>query len=80
MYIGKIVLGESFTLEHLTQFMGLCSAIQDVHIDESIEDRISWKLTEIGNIRQSRCMRYNLLGGRIHFIQDGVEGLGLLMN
>jgi hypothetical protein len=39
MYIGKIVLGESFTLEHLTQFMGLWSAIQDVHIDESMEEK-----------------------------------------
>jgi hypothetical protein len=39
MYIGNIALGESFTLEHHTQFMGLWSAIQDVHFDESMEDK-----------------------------------------
>jgi hypothetical protein len=39
MYIGKIVLGESFTLEHLTEFMGLWSSIQDMCIDESMEDK-----------------------------------------
>jgi hypothetical protein len=39
--VHKIILDDSFTLEHLSQFVGLWSAIQDEHIEEATEDNIS---------------------------------------
>jgi hypothetical protein len=47
-WVQKINLDESFTLEHLSQFLELWAKLQAVHLNEEVEDHISWKLTAIG--------------------------------
>jgi hypothetical protein len=69
-------LDDSFTLEHLSQFVGLWSAIQDEHIEEATEDNISWKLMESGKYYAKLAYALQFIrGNHFHFIQDGVEGL-----
>jgi hypothetical protein len=45
VWVGKVTLGEIFSLKHLTQFMELWAALQNVQLQASTEDRITWKPT-----------------------------------
>jgi hypothetical protein len=48
-WVNKVDFGEDFTFEHLSQFIELWSLIQNFHLNENVEDEISWKLTESGH-------------------------------
>jgi hypothetical protein len=47
-WVGKIILDENFTIDHLFQFINLWAKLQEVHLIEEIEDTISWRLTSNG--------------------------------
>jgi hypothetical protein len=44
-WVGKVDLGEIFSMEHLTQFVELWVSIQNVHPADNMDEDISWKLT-----------------------------------
>jgi hypothetical protein len=46
--VRMIILDESFTMDHLSQFVGLWVKPQGVHLHEEVADDISWKLTANG--------------------------------
>jgi hypothetical protein len=41
VWVGKVVLGENFSLEHWTQYVELCASLQEVQLDENADDGIS---------------------------------------
>jgi hypothetical protein len=41
VWVGKVVLGENFSLEHLVQYVELCASLQEVQLDENADDGIS---------------------------------------
>jgi hypothetical protein len=47
-WVRKITLDESFTTDHLSQFVELWVKLQGVHLNEEVADDISWKLTANG--------------------------------
>jgi hypothetical protein len=47
-WVRMINLDESFTTDHLSQFVGLWVKLQGVHLHEEVADDISWKLTANG--------------------------------
>jgi hypothetical protein len=44
-WVHKITLDEDFSMDHLLQFVELWSLLLHVHLDDQVEDSISWNLT-----------------------------------
>jgi hypothetical protein len=58
----KVTLGEIFSLKHLTQFMELWAALQNVQLQASTEDRITWKPTANGEYTAKLDYEVQFLG------------------
>jgi hypothetical protein len=57
-WIRKLAIDATTSIEHLTQFEQLWANIQMVHLQEDVEDDITWELT--GNGQYSVASAYNL--------------------
>jgi purine nucleoside permease len=80
-WVGKIILDATFTLDHLSQFIDLRAKVQEVHLNEEINEDISWALTTNGKYSAKSAYGLHFLVSttsnlyKTQFIQDGVEGL-----
>jgi hypothetical protein len=75
----KINLDESFALEHLSQLLELWAKLQGVHLNEEVEDDISWKLTAIGKYLAKSSYELQFLGSTTSFLYNTVWKVGLLL-
>jgi hypothetical protein len=57
-WVSKIKLDDSFTSEHMVQFLALWTLLNNVHLENDSEDSIVWKLTT--NSQYSAASAYNL--------------------
>jgi hypothetical protein len=46
--VAKIEVTTNFTFDHLVQFVELWTQLQSIHLNEDIEDNISWTLSLSG--------------------------------
>ncbi|KAK1604703.1 hypothetical protein QYE76_028376 [Lolium multiflorum] len=61
-WVRKITLDESFTTDHLSQFVELWVELQGVHLNEEDADDISWKLTANGQYSAKSAYELHFLG------------------
>jgi hypothetical protein len=64
-WISKITLDNSFTEEHLSQFVDLWALISNVNLDPEVEDDISWKLTPNGQYTTKSAYELHFIGSTI---------------
>jgi hypothetical protein len=61
-WVHKVGLGDGFSFEHLSQFVELWGLIQNFHLNDNIEDDITWKLTESGHYSTKSAYDLQFLG------------------
>jgi hypothetical protein len=43
-WVGKVTLGDIFSMEHLRKFVELWATLKNVQLEAHTEDRITWRL------------------------------------
>jgi hypothetical protein len=65
-------LSRNFTFEHLVQFVALWELLQDVQLDDSMEDDISWKLTDDGQYSVKSAYKLQFLGSTFSSLHNSI--------
>jgi hypothetical protein len=71
-WVRMINLDESFTMDHLTQFVALWIKLQDVHLHDEAPDDISWKLTANGQYSAKLAYHLQFLGSTFSSLHKSV--------
>jgi hypothetical protein len=71
-WVRKITLDESFTTDHLSQFVELWVKLQGVHLNEEVADDISWKLTANGQYSAKSAYELQFLGSTFSSLRKTV--------
>jgi hypothetical protein len=61
-WISKLSDWATISIEHLTEFVQLWALIQRVHLDEEVDDDISWKLTANGQYSVASAYKLQFIG------------------
>jgi hypothetical protein len=71
-WVHKVDLEDDFSLEHLSRFVELWSLIQNFHLNENLEDDISWRLTENGHYTTKSAYELQFLGSTLSSLYKSV--------
>jgi hypothetical protein len=61
-WISKLSGSATISIEHLTEFVQLWALIQRVHLEEGVDDDISWKLTSNGQYSTASAYKLQFFG------------------
>jgi hypothetical protein len=61
-WISKLSDSATISIEHLTEFVQLWDLIQRVHLEEGVDDDISWKLTTNGQYSMATAYKLQFFG------------------
>jgi hypothetical protein len=71
-WVHKITLDEDFSMDHLLQFVELWSLLLHVHLDDQVEDSISWNLTANGQYSAKSAYEVQFLGSTLSIMHKTV--------
>jgi hypothetical protein len=60
--VAEIAMDESCSLEHARQFIDLWIRLREVHLVSSMEDTISWKLSDNGEYSAASICKAHFIG------------------
>jgi hypothetical protein len=61
-WVAKIDLEKNFTIEHFNQFLELWTHLSTIHLNELVEDDISWRLASNGQYSAKSAYEVQFLG------------------
>jgi hypothetical protein len=71
-WVHKITLDQNFSMDHLLQFVELWSLLLHVHLDDQVEDSISWNLTANGQYSAKSAYEVQFLGSTLSIMHKTV--------